>query len=406
MSAPPSSSRPDVDVLDPQFHVGDPHAAYTWMRRHEPIHRDRNGIWLITRMEHVRQVERRTGDFVSSRGYRSVWFPHETAMIAQDDPGHQRQRKQISDLFTPRAVGRLEDEVRALVREALAPAELVDRFEVIDTLAGRLPAQVTCRLLGWPLAHWRDVRSWSERLMRVDTLHRNPSHMSDATRSMVEMASITAPAIEARRGCPADERPDDVLSRWATASPDGCPLSLEHITSELGLVVPGGAETTRTTLANSLIVFSERNDLWEAMATEPGIIPTAVEELLRWVTPLNNMFRTVVSDVELDGVTMADGDRVALVYPSANRDEDYFDNPFELDLERDPNPHISFGFGSHFCLGAHVARLQLRVALEELTARFHNLRPASVPVYEANVFARAVERFELAFDHRTRRAAR
>lgn len=397
MAAPAiPTTRPDVDLLDPKFHVGDPHPAYAWMRRHEPIYRDRNGIWCLTRMEHVRHVERHAADFVSSRGYRSVWFPHETAMIARDDPGHQEQRKLVSDLFTPRSVARLEDHVRAFVTEALGTARGTDRFEVVDTLAGRVPAQVTCHLLGWPLAHWRDVKSWSERLMRVDTVFRDPIQMSDVTRAVHEMAALTRTSVEARRGCPAD----DLLGRWANATLAGCPMSLEQIDSELGLVVPGGAETTRTTLSHTLVLMSERNDLWERLAADPATIPTAVEELLRWVTPLNNMFRTAARDVEVDGVRMAAGDRVALVYPSANRDDAVFDEPYEVDLGRDPNPHIAFGFGTHFCLGAHVARLLLRVALEEMTARFTNLRPAAPPVYEANVFVKAVERFELAFDRR------
>ena len=177
-------------------------------------------------------------------------------------------------------------------------------------------------------------------------------------------------------------------------------MSLADINSELGLVIPGGAETTRTTLARALILFSERPDLWEWLAADPGRIPHAVEELLRWITPLNNMFRTATAETALAGTTIAEGDRVALVYPSANRDESVFADPDEVDLDRDPNPHISFGFGTHFCLGAHVARLSMRVALEELTARFTNLRPASAPRYEANVFVKAVERFDLAVDRR------
>jgi cytochrome P450 family 142 subfamily A polypeptide 1 len=282
------------------------------------------------------------------------------------------------------------------VADCLAPTRGLHRIEVVDTIAGRLPALTTCRLLGWPLAHWRDVKSWSERLMRVDTLHRDPIQMSDAIRAVHEMAGLTASSIEERRGCPAG----DVLGRWANATLEGCPMSPEQINSELGLVVPGGAETTRTTLARSLILLSGRNDLWESMAADPSTIPTAVEELLRWVTPLNNMFRTVAADIEVDGVRMAEGDRVALVYPSANRDDAWFDDPDEVDLGRDPNPHISFGFGTHFCLGAHVARLQLRVALEEMTSRMTNLRPAAPPIYEANVFVKAVERFELGYDRR------
>lgn len=396
MTVPVLDQRPDVDILDPQFHVGDPHPAYRWMRQNEPIYRDPNGILCITRMEHLRHVERHASEFVSSRGYRSVWFPHETAMIAKDDPGHQEQRKLISDLFTPRAVARLEEDIRGYIAEALAPTVMTDRFEVVDTLAGRIPAMVTCRLLGWPLEHWRDVMSWSERLMRVDTLSRDPLQMSDATRAVHEIAALTAPSIEARRGCPAE----DVLGRWANAELGGCPMSLAEINSELGLVVPGGAETTRTTLARSLILLSERNDLWEHLHAEPATIPTAVEELLRWVTPLNNMFRTAAAATELDGVAVEEGQRIALVYPSANRDEAAFDDPFEVDLARDPNPHVSFGFGTHFCLGAHVARLTMRVALEELTSRFTNLRQGHPPRYEANVFVKAVEHFELVVDHR------
>ncbi len=385
--------RPDVDLLDPHFHVGDPHPAYTWMRANEPIFRDRNDIWCITRMEHVREIERRATEFVSSRGYRSVWFPDETSMISQDDPGHHAQRALISDMFTRRAVADLEPVVRTVVTEALAMVDGLPSFEVVDTIAARLPAEVTCQLLGWPRANWRDLRSWSERLMRVDSLHRDVGLMSDAVRATQEIAALTAPSIEARRG--AVDAPDDVLCRWANATLDGCPMSLRDINSELGLVIPGGAETTRTTLARSLILFSERNDLWELLAADPGLIPTAVEELLRWVTPLNNMFRTVASPVEIGGVAMAPGDRVALVYPSANRDEDWFADPFEIDLTRTPNHHVAFGFGPHLCLGAHVARLQLRVALEEMTRRFTDLRPAGEPRYEANVFVKAVEHFDL-----------
>lgn len=395
MTAAPTAP-PDLDLLDPQFHVGDPHPTYTWLRHHDPIHRDVNGIWCVTRMAHLREVERRAGDFVSSRGYRSVWFPDETSMISRDDPAHQRQRRLISDLFTPRAVAGLEETVRELVDDALARVRHTSTFDVVDTIAARLPAETTCLLLGWPRERWRDVRSWSERLMRVDMLGRDPALMSDAIRATHEIAELTAPSIEERRGCPAA----DVLGRWANATLDDGPMSLREINSELGLVIPGGAETTRTTLARSLVLFSERNDLWEALAADPASIPAAVEELLRWVTPLNNMFRTVAADTELDGVAMAAGDRVALVYPSANRDEAAFDDPFEVDLGRDPNPHVAFGFGTHFCLGAHVARLQLRVALEEMTRRFTALRPARAPVYEANVFVKAVERFDLAVSPR------
>ena len=391
-----STDRPDVDLLDPRFHVGDPHPAYRWMRANEPIYRDRNGLWCITRMEHLRHVERHASTFVSSQGYRSVHVPTETSMISKDDPAHSQQRKLVSDRFTPRAVHELEPGIRDLVVEAIELIGFGDRFEVVDALAARIPSLVTCRLLGWDDSHWRDVRSWSERVMRIDTMLRDPMQLSDAFRAVNEIAVLAAESVAQRRACPAD----DLLTRWSHAEIDGRPMSIEEINSELGLVIPGGAETTRTTMARSLILFSERNDLWETLAANPAAIPTAVEELLRWITPLNNMFRTVVEDTDIDGVALHPGDRIALVYPSANRDEHVFDDPDEIDLVRDPNPHIAFGFGTHFCLGAHVARLTMRVALEELTSRLTNLRPCAEPQYEANVFVKAVERFVLGFDRR------
>ncbi|HZQ85452.1 MAG TPA: cytochrome P450 [Acidimicrobiales bacterium] len=391
------TERPVVDLLDPTFHVGDPHPAYRWMRANEPIYRDEtNNLWCITRMEHLRHVERHATTFSSNRGYRSIWVPQETSMISKDDPAHSKQRKLISDRFTPRAAGRLEDDLRQIVKEAMSLFTLSGRVEFVDAFAARIPSITTCRLLGWPDDLWRDVRSWSERVMRVDTMARDPQHGADGLRAVLEIARAANPALAERRECPRD----DILSVWANAEIDGCPMTDLEINSELGLVIPGGAETTRTTLARALIMFCERNDLWEQLATDPAIIPTAVEELLRWITPLHNMFRTVTEDTEVDGVQMKAGDRVALVYPSANRDERVFSDPDELDFTRDPNPHIAFGFGTHFCLGANVARVSLRVALEELTQSLTNLRFGAEPVYEANVFVKAVQHFEMAFDLR------
>jgi len=392
----PAATRPVVDLLDPQFHVGDPHPTYRWMREHEPVFRDVNGIWCVTRMDDLRDVERRAKTFVSSRGYRSVCSPTETSMISKDDPAHAEQRRLVADRFTPRAAATLEDDVRGIVTEALGLTTHSTQFDVVDTIAARLPATLTCRLIGWPDAHWRDVASWSERLMRIDTLHRDPGQMSDAIRAVMEIAALANPLVEQRRACPAG----DLMSRWANGVLSDGPMSLADINSELGLVIPGGAETTRTTLARALILFAERPDLWEWLADDRTRIPRAVEELLRYITPLNNMFRTAADDTHIGEAAIAAGDRIALVYPSANRDADVFTDPDTVDLARDPNPHIAFGLGTHFCLGANVARLSLRIALEELTARFTNLRPAAPPLYEANVFVKAVERFDLAVDRR------
>jgi cytochrome P450 family 142 subfamily A polypeptide 1 len=317
-------------------------------------------------------------------------------MISKDDPAHHRQRMLVADRFTRRAMGDLESDVRSVVIDAIAGIGRADSCEVVDAVASRIPAIVTCRLLGWPDSHWRDVRSWSERLMRIDTMPTNPRHLADGVDAVTEIAALTDMSVAERRRCPAD----DLISRWSNGEIDGRPMTIDEINSELGLVIPGGAETTRTTLARALILFSERPDLWDDLAAHPESIPVAVEELLRWITPLNNMFRVAATDTQLDGINIREGERLALVYPSANRDEEVFTDPDEIDLGRSPNPHIAFGFGTHLCLGAHVARLTLRVVLEELTGRITDLRPVSAPRYEANVFVKAVEHFQLGFRHR------
>jgi cytochrome P450 family 142 subfamily A polypeptide 1 len=149
-----------------------------------------------------------------------------------------------------------------------------------------------------------------------------------------------------------------------------------------------------------LRTFCDHPDQWELLHAEPERIPAAVEEMLRWVSPLNNMFRTAVRDTEVHGAPIAEGERVALHYPAANRDPRTFDRPQEFDITRDPTPHLAFGFGTHFCLGANLARLEVRLLLEELVPRITDLHPVTEPDVEPNVFARAVRRFDLGFTPR------
>jgi cholest-4-en-3-one 26-monooxygenase len=168
----------------------------------------------------------------------------------------------------------------------------------------------------------------------------------------------------------------------------------------VGLFIAGGAETTRTAISHGLRAFVDHPDQWEAMAADPSLVPGAVEEVLRWVTPLNNMFRRAAVDAEVGGRAIHRGDRIVLLYPSANRDEAVFDDPFRFDIRRSPNPHVAFGFGTHLCLGTHVGRTTLAEVFGQLSQRITNLRVVTEPDVEANIFARAVRSFELGFDLR------
>jgi len=368
------------------------HEFFTWARREEPVYRDEaNGLWAVTRHRDLADVERRDEVFSSRGCYRAIVAVEEVNMIAQDDPEHVAQRRLVNRRFTPRAVHELEPLLRTLIDELVDAATERGQLEVVDDLAGQLPGRLTAHLLGFPEDRWRDVKSWSERLMRTDAIDRDNDAAMGMLAAIMEFNTLLQVVAEQRRTCPAD----DLVSAWVGAGYDE--FKLIH---ETGLFIAGGAETTRTAISRGLRVFCDHPDQWEAVAADPSLVPGAVEELLRWVTPLNNMFRTAMADDRIGDQPVSAGDRVMLVYPSANRDEDVFDDPFRFDVRRDPNPHLAFGQGTHFCLGANLARLELRLLLEALTQRWTNLCPLSEPDIEPNIFAGAVRRFDLAFTPR------
>jgi len=392
-------ARPEIDLLDPHFHVGDPHPAYRWMRDNEPVYHDeKNALWGVARMEDLRSVERRADVFVSSRGYRSLHTPAEVSMISKDDPAHAEQRKRIADRFTPRAVSRREAEIRELIVRCIERVRPWGVTEVVHALAARIPAILTCRLLGFPDTDWVRLDDWSSKLMRIDNVMRDVGQLHDSMLAMIDLGEAARAVFDERKRTPRD----DLISVWAHASLGGKPMPFETVHWELGLVVPGGVDTTRTTISRSLVLLAERPELLAQMAEDPGVVPSAVEELLRFLTPLNNMFRTAAADTEIGGRRIPAGARICLLYPSANRDAASFHQPDEIDFRRDPNPHVAFGLGTHFCLGANLARLTLRVFFEELAARIERVEALAEPVYEANVFIKGVRRFDVRLHGRGR----
>jgi cytochrome P450 family 142 subfamily A polypeptide 1 len=189
----------------------------------------------------------------------------------------------------------------------------------------------------------------------------------------------------------------DLISEWVHATIDGQPLPPAAIVHEVGLFISGGAETTRTAISHGLRAFVDHPEQWDAMGADPSLVPGAMEEVLRWVTPLNNMFRRAGADTTIGDQAVRRGDRIILLYPSANRDEAVFADPFQFDIRRDPNPQIAFGFGTHLCIGTHVARASLAAVFGQLAQRVTDLRAVTEPDVESNIFARAVRRFDLGF---------
>jgi cholest-4-en-3-one 26-monooxygenase len=388
----------EPDLLSPSFWVDldAMHAFFTDARSAGPVWRDdANGLWAVVRHAEVLYVERASTVFRSRPGYRSFENHDEADMIAKDDPEHLAQRRIVSAKFAPRSVQAMTPLLAGLIDELVGDAVTVvgrdGSVEVVEAIAAQLPSRLTARLLGFPEDRWRDIKSWSERLMRIDAAPADMEIAMGLIGAIQEFAAVIDETATTRRGCPAD----DLVSSWVAADMDE--LTMVH---ETGLFISGGAETTRTVIARGLRVLADHPEQWEATAADPALIPGLVEELLRWVTPLNNFFRTAETDTQIGGQPVAAGDRICIVYPSANRDERVFDEPFRFDIRRDPNPQVAFGHGTHFCLGVNLARTELRMLFGALTQRITNLRVVTEPDIEPNMFAGAVRSFRLAFDPR------
>jgi cytochrome P450 family 142 subfamily A polypeptide 1 len=284
-----------------------------------------------------------------------------------------------------------DDFLRSRIDQLLDAVGPAGRLEVVRDLAGQLPSRLTAELLGFPEDRWAEVMSWSERLMRTDQVMADPEVTMGMMTAIMEFNGLLTEVAAERKACPAH----DLITTWVEAGYDD--MMLMH---ETGLFIAGGAETTRTAIARGIAVLADHPDQWEAAAADPGLVPGLVEEVIRWVTPLNNMFRTALQDDRIGDTPVPAGARICLAYPSANRDEAVFDDPFTFDIRRSPNHHIAFGQGTHFCVGSNLARLELRMLFGALTQRWTNLRVITPPDIEPNVFAGAVRSFELAFDLR------
>jgi cholest-4-en-3-one 26-monooxygenase len=387
-----------IDILDREFWQRNPHDAWAWCRANEPVYRDGSGIWCITKHADVLWVERHDDIWSSDSSYRLMESPGESNMIASDDPVHLHQRRLVNRGFTPRAARAQGPMFAAMIDALIDPLTPLGQTEVVNDIAGQLPARFTAKLLGLDEdADWPTMKLWSERLMRLDGAMQDPAVMADLVETLQELMGTVVAKSEEFRRCPAE----GLLSTWANASmEDGTPMPVETIFHETGLFVSGGSETTRTAIAHGLRTFCDHNDQWELLYEKPDLVPSAVDEVIRWVTPLNNMFRKATVDTELRGVPIKAGERAALVYPSANRDEEVFDAPFTFDVTRSPNNHVAFGYGTHFCVGANIARLELELLFGKLTREWKNLRVVTEPDVEPNHFARAVRSFNLAFDRR------
>ncbi len=363
-------TRDDIELCSGAFWAGDHHEPLTWMRANAPVYHDGN-VWGVTRYADVKDVSRQPDVFSNAGGIR----PNQPAlpmMIDMDDPAHLQRRKLVNKGFTPRRVRDSEPLVRQACTEILDAVIERGRCDLVGEIAAHLPMIMIGDALGVRAEHRADLLRWSDDMLKGLATEATPEQLEAAGNAFVEYTMYATEVIADRRA----EARDDLMSILVNAEVDGDRLSDDEIVQESLLILIGGDETTRHVISGGIHQLLLHRDQWDALAGDPGLRPTAVEEMLRWVTPIKNMVRTATRNVELRGQQIREGDELMLLYPSANRDEDVFDDPFRFDSARTPNEHVAFGFGTHFCLGASLARLEIAVMLDELLARMPNLAVA------------------------------
>ncbi len=371
-------------LLDGAFYAEDPHAAYDRWRRESPVFQDESGLWGLASYEAVSFASRRPELFSSAGGSRPLTGPlgH---MIDMDDPDHLLRRQLVSKGFTPRRIAALEPQVTTIV------TELLDGFEggdFVSQVAALIPLYVIGDLLGIPPDDRKQLLTWSEDMLAGQG-DRSPETLQRTFAAITGFREYATGLIRARREFPSE----DLISVLVHAEVAGAKLTDDQVISETLLVLIGGDETTRHVIAGGVEQLLRDRRHWDALAADPSAIPTAVEEMLRWVSPIKNMCRTLTTDTQVAGVTIPKGDQALLLYESANRDAAAFKDPDVFDPARNPNDHLAFGVGPHFCMGAYLARLETRVLLEQLLPRFPQMAlTTSDPLpRRANAFISGIE---------------
>lgn len=385
----------EVDLVDQDYYAryGAPHERLARLRAEAPVYRHRGdtergwpAFWAVTKHEDIVHISRNSALFSSSR--RLALFnemPEEQRalqrmmMLNQDPPEHTRRRSLVNRGFTPRAIGVLRDHIRDichnLVDEAQARQRAGQDVDFVRDISAPLPLYVICELLGAPVEDRDRLFEWSNRMIGSE----DPEYAATPEEGAQAAAEVYAYAnqLAAERR----ERPrPDIVTKLLQPDENGEVLDENEFDLFVLLLVVAGNETTRNAASGGMLALFEHPGQWARLTADPSLAGTAADEIVRWVSPVNLFRRTATQDTTLRGQAISAGDKVVVFYASANRDEDVFADPDIFDIGRDPNPHIGFGGGgAHFCLGNHLAKLELRVLLEVLAERLPGIRQTGEP---------------------------
>ncbi len=367
MTTPPAELT--IGLADGTFYGGDPFPAFAWMRRHAPAYFDESsGVWGITRYHDIREISKDPDTFSNAGGIRPDGFPL-PMMIETDAPEHVRRRRLVSEGFTPGRIKESEEGIRTICDAIIDRVCEAGTADFVRDIAAPLPMIVIGNMLGVAPEDRDDLLRWSDDMLK-SLGSPDPGAMDKAATAAVEYAEyITAVAEQRRR----DRQSDDLIGTLVHAEIEGNRLDEGSIIYESLLILIGGDETTRHVISGGMYELLQHPEQLRRLAADRTQLPAAVEEMLRWVSPIKNMARTMTRDVDLHGETLRQGQKLLLLYPSANRDELVFDHPEVFDITRTPNDHMAFGFGSHFCLGNRLARMELSVMFDRLLDRLPDL---------------------------------
>jgi cytochrome P450 len=381
MSRQSSDPPADLNPANPWLYSqGDSHALWRWLRANDPVRwqppAELPGFWILTKYDDQRTVCRDPATFSSAKGI--LLRPEELGsdpgggrtLALTDPPRHRQLRALVDDWFVLRSVRAMEAEMRQVTAEVVAAAVERGSCEFVSEVAARVPLYVICKMMGVPRGDWERLFALTNDAFGAgEAVVRRLAHL-DILQYFENLAA-------ARRKNPAD----DLVTVLATAEIDGEKLTQDELVLDCDNLLVGGTESTRIAAAGGMLAFFEHPGQWQAVSRDPSLLPSAVEEVLRWTSTATHIMRVATRQVEMrGGHTIAEGDRVTLWIPSANRDEDVFDDPDRFDVARKPNRHLAMGAGEHFCLGSTLARAELRLLYDELLRQTARIDPAGDPV--------------------------
>ena len=383
----------NIDILDAHTWGPGAHDRFRWLRENDPVHWDaKNAIWAVSKHADVVYASKHHEIFCSGEGTRPN-MPTKLSIVDMDEPRHGQLRNLINRGFKPRRVADIEARFRQFTVETMEKIQRQGQCDFVKDIAVPMPIEVIADLIGIPKTDRDKLHHWSDTMIASDGNYDDIEQMSKAANAFAEYCAYIEDTIEDRRKNPQE----DLVSVLVTAKDSGVlgqdlsvnaakmpsdhatEMAKDELTMFLVTLLIAGNETTRNALTGGMSQLIENPGERQKLLDNRALIPKAVEEIVRHVSPVLNFARTATQDTELRGRKIQKGEKILLMYPSANRDADVFTDPDAFKVDRDPNPHVAFGIGNHFCLGANLARMEIRVMLEEILNRMPDMEYSEGP---------------------------